>query len=61
MKAGGQALPLVVDVRAEAQAKAAIDCPRSPARFGGLDIVVNNASAVSAAPPSPRSTCAAST
>jgi citronellol/citronellal dehydrogenase len=47
-KAGGQALPLVVDVRDEAQVKAAIDAPI--ARFGGLDIVVNNASAVSRTP-----------
>jgi citronellol/citronellal dehydrogenase len=47
-KAGGQALPLVVDVRDEAQVKAAIDA--AVARFGGLDIVVNNASAVSRTP-----------
>src|SRR5437763_964511 len=33
-KAGGQALPLVVDVRDEAQVKAAIDA--AVARFGGL-------------------------
>jgi citronellol/citronellal dehydrogenase len=48
VKAGGQALPLVVDVRDEAQVKAAIDA--AVARFGGLDIVVNNASAVSRTP-----------
>ena len=48
VKAGGQALPLVVDVREEAQVKAAIDA--AIARFGGLDIVVNNASAVSRTP-----------
>lgn len=47
-KAGGQALPLVVDVRDEAQVKAAIDA--AVARFGALDIVVNNASAVSRTP-----------
>jgi citronellol/citronellal dehydrogenase len=47
-KAGGEALPLVVDVRDEAQVKAAIDA--AVARFGGLDIVVNNASAVSRTP-----------
>src|SRR6202140_3036633 len=47
-KAGGQALPLVVDVRDEAQVKAAIDA--AVARFGGLDIVVNNASPVSRTP-----------
>jgi len=47
-KAGGQALPLTVDVRDEAQVKAAIDA--AVARFGGLDIVVNNASAVSRTP-----------
>jgi len=44
-KAGGKALPLVVDVRDEMQVKAAIE--RTVATFGGLDIVVNNASAVS--------------
>jgi citronellol/citronellal dehydrogenase len=48
VKAGGQALPLVLDVRDEAQVKAAIDA--AVARFGGLDIVVNNASAVSRTP-----------
>jgi citronellol/citronellal dehydrogenase len=46
--AGGKALPLVVDVRDEAQVKAAIE--RTVATFGGLDIVVNNASAVSRTP-----------
>jgi citronellol/citronellal dehydrogenase len=46
--AGGRALPLVVDVRDEAQVKAAID--RTAAHFGGLDIVVNNASAISPTP-----------
>jgi citronellol/citronellal dehydrogenase len=44
-KAGGHALPLVVDVRDEAAIKDAID--RTLSRFGGLDIVVNNASAIS--------------
>jgi citronellol/citronellal dehydrogenase len=44
-KAGGNALPLVVDVRDEAQVKGAIE--RTVATFGGIDIVVNNASAVS--------------
>ena len=42
--AGGNALPLAVDVRDEAQVKAAIE--RTVATFGGIDIVVNNASAV---------------
>jgi len=44
-KAGGRALPLVVDVRDEAAVKAAID--KTAETFGSLDIVVNNASAVS--------------
>jgi citronellol/citronellal dehydrogenase len=44
-KAGGSALPLVVDVRDEAQVKGAIE--QTVATFGGIDIVVNNASAVS--------------
>ena len=47
-KAGGRALPLVVDVRDEAIVKSAID--KTAATFGGLDIVVNNASAVSRTP-----------
>jgi citronellol/citronellal dehydrogenase len=47
-KAGGNALPLVVDVRNEAQVKSAIE--RTAATFGGIDIVVNNASAVQRTP-----------
>src|ERR1700733_11822354 len=47
-RAGGKALPLVVDVRDEAMVKEAIDA--TAARFGGLDIVVNNASAISLTP-----------
>jgi len=44
-KAGGKALPLTVDVRDEAQVRAALE--KTSAAFGGLDIVVNNASAIS--------------
>jgi citronellol/citronellal dehydrogenase len=47
-QAGGHALPLAVDVREEAAVKAAID--QTAARFGGVDIVVNNASAISLTP-----------
>jgi citronellol/citronellal dehydrogenase len=47
-KAGGNALPLVVDVRNEAQVKSAIE--RTAATFGYIDIVVNNASAVQRTP-----------
>ena len=43
--AGGQALPLIVDVREEASVQAAVDA--TVARFGGIDICVNNASAIS--------------
>ena len=43
--AGGQALPLTVDVREEAAVSDAI--ARAAAHFGGIDIVVNNASAIS--------------
>jgi len=43
-RAGGKALPLVVDVRDEAMVKDAL--ARTAARFGGIDIVVNNASAI---------------
>jgi len=42
--AGGQALPLLVDVRDEDSVAAAI--ARTAATFGGIDIVVNNASAI---------------
>jgi citronellol/citronellal dehydrogenase len=44
-KAGGKALPLAVDVRDEAQVRDALE--KTAATFGGLDIVVNNASAIS--------------
>ncbi len=47
-RAGGKALPLVVDVRDEAIVKGALD--RTAARFGGIDIVVNNASAIQLTP-----------
>ncbi|MBI3434690.1 MAG: NAD(P)-dependent oxidoreductase [Proteobacteria bacterium] len=46
--AGGRALALAVDVREEAMVKAAIE--RTADTFGGIDIVVNNASAVSRTP-----------
>lgn len=44
-KAGGKAIPCLVDVRDEAQVKEAVD--RAIAAFGGIDILVNNASAIS--------------
>jgi citronellol/citronellal dehydrogenase len=47
-EAGGRALPLVVDVRDEEAVKGAIE--RTAEQFGGLDIVVNNASAISLTP-----------
>jgi len=43
--AGGQALPLVVDVREEANVQEAVE--KAVAQFGGIDICVNNASAIS--------------
>jgi citronellol/citronellal dehydrogenase len=43
-KAGGKALPLVVDVRDEKQVAEAME--KTASRFGGIDIVVNNASAI---------------
>ena len=42
--AGGRALPLTVDVRDESQVRAALD--KTAQTFGGVDIVVNNASAI---------------
>ena len=47
-KAGGRALPLTVDVRDESAVKEALD--KTAATFGGIDIVVNNASAISLTP-----------
>jgi citronellol/citronellal dehydrogenase len=47
-QAGGQALPLAVDVRDEAAVKSAIE--RTAETFGGIDIVVNNASAIARTP-----------
>src|SRR5689334_3287611 len=47
-EAGGKALPLVVDVRDEASVAAALAAGAE--RFGGIDIVVNNASAISMTP-----------
>ena len=44
-KAGGQALPLVVDVRDEASVMAAVE--QTVERFGGIDVCINNASAIS--------------
>src|SRR5258707_450085 len=46
--AGGRALPLVVDVRDEESVKNAVD--KTAAHFGAIDIVVNNASAISPTP-----------
>jgi citronellol/citronellal dehydrogenase len=46
--AGGKALPLTVDVRDEAAVGDAL--ARTAATFGGVDIVVNNASAISLTP-----------
>src|SRR5262249_59461485 len=46
--AGGQALPLVVDVREEENVKRALD--ETAEKFGGIDIVVNNASAIQLTP-----------
>jgi len=46
--AGGQALPIALDVRDEQAVKHALDLTAE--RFGGLDIVVNNASAISLTP-----------
>jgi citronellol/citronellal dehydrogenase len=44
-KAGGKALPLIVDVRDEANVLEAVE--KTVAKFGGIDICVNNASAIS--------------
>ncbi|XP_024613041.1 hydroxysteroid dehydrogenase-like protein 2 isoform X2 [Neophocaena asiaeorientalis asiaeorientalis] len=43
--AGGKALPCVVDVRDEQQISSAVE--KAVEKFGGIDILVNNASAIS--------------
>ena len=43
--AGGRALPLMVDIRDEGQVYAAVE--KAVATFGGIDVLVNNASAIS--------------
>lgn len=43
--AGGKALPLVVDIRFEDQVYSAVE--QAVSHFGGIDILVNNASAIS--------------
>jgi len=43
-KAGGQALPIVLDVRDEGMVQAAV--AEAVEKFGGIDILVNNASAI---------------
>ncbi len=47
-KAGGQALPIVCDIRDEEQVNKAVGL--TVATFGGIDICVNNASAISLTP-----------
>lgn len=44
VKAGGKALALMVDVRDEAQVRAAV--AKTVETFGGIDVLVNNASAI---------------
>jgi citronellol/citronellal dehydrogenase len=46
--AGGTALPLAVDVRDETAVRQALECAAQT--FGGIDIVVNNASAIQLTP-----------
>jgi citronellol/citronellal dehydrogenase len=43
-KAGGKALPILCDIRDDAQIGAAIE--QTAGKFGGIDILVNNASAI---------------
>ncbi|MEQ1612696.1 MAG: SDR family oxidoreductase, partial [Hyphomicrobiaceae bacterium] len=47
-KAGGKALPLLCDIRFEDQVRDAVS--QTAAKFGGIDICVNNASAISLTP-----------
>ena len=43
-KAGGKCLPCVVDIRDDDQLESAVN--QTVERFGGIDILVNNASAI---------------
>ena len=47
-KAGGKALAVQCDIRFEDQIQAAVD--KAVAQFGGIDMVINNASAISLTP-----------
>ena len=47
-EAGGKALPVQCDIRFEDQVQNAID--KAVAKFGGIDILINNASAISLTP-----------
>ncbi|KAK3793145.1 hypothetical protein RRG08_024976 [Elysia crispata] len=47
-QAGGEALPCVVDIRNEEQVRSTVD--EAVKKFGGIDILVNNASAISLTP-----------
>jgi citronellol/citronellal dehydrogenase len=47
-KAGGKALPIQLDIRDEAASKAAMETAAN--HFGGIDILVNNASAINLLP-----------
>ena len=47
-KAGGKALPVAVDIRDDQAVATALDAAAQ--RFGGIDIVINNASAIHLAP-----------
>lgn len=47
-KAGGKALPIVVDIRSEEMIQNAVN--KTVETFGGIDILINNASAISLTP-----------
>lgn len=49
-QAGGDALPMVCDIRSEEEVEAAVAAGEE--RFGGIDICINNASAISLRPTS---------
>ena len=46
--AGGKALPIQLDIRSEEQIQAAME--KAAAHFGGIDVVINNASAIQLTP-----------
>ena len=55
VQAGGRALPLITDIRSDDQVQAAV--AETVQAFGGIDICINNASAISLTPTAQTEIC----